>query len=388
MAETPSPGTVAAGTASSGQARAGNPSTGITIGPADSEQIRLARVICIFFMVSVHFKLGTFSDAINTSAIAYAIEFLWAEVLGRASVALLSFVSGYLLIVATRPDPKKVARKKFFSVYLPMLSWNFLFILLQFTRCARGTALEICEPSYWALEHFPISDLTGAFVGVVAWPLSFLRELFVTNIIVAALAPLLGRYSLPLILISLVDVGTYFLEPLILRPPVLLFVLLGAVAATKGVTLVSLSSLRIAVPGALISGAAFAILYFGFPDSELSVLYQNIFMRSGLIFFLFWLTRGMLKFKASRAISYFESDVFIAYLCHLPVFFIFWQFGARIGGNENLYLYLFLYITVPMLVLAFSKVFGHLLGYAPAALQLLLRGRVRRPASRKGAESA
>ena len=66
--------------------------------PKVSAAIRVLRVLCIFFMMSVHLVPGASGVSFVTGGAGRAIGEIWLGFLGRASVATLSLVSGFLLV--------------------------------------------------------------------------------------------------------------------------------------------------------------------------------------------------------------------------------------------------------------------------------------------------
>ena len=112
---------------------------------SESAQIGICRVLCIFFMMSVHVSPGLGqASLVSTGSLAW-LGTLWGDFLGRASVAALSFISGYLLIRTAAEAPlASVARRRFRTLVVPMLSWTLIFCLLRIGKAtALGTPEEI-----------------------------------------------------------------------------------------------------------------------------------------------------------------------------------------------------------------------------------------------------
>ena len=69
----------------------------LLVGTADSAAIRATRVICIFLMMSVHLVPGPSGVSFVTHGPGAPIGDVWLGYFGRASVATLSLVSGFLV---------------------------------------------------------------------------------------------------------------------------------------------------------------------------------------------------------------------------------------------------------------------------------------------------
>ena len=93
----------------------------------ESTQIRNSRVPCIFFMMSVHVNPGLHTASVISTGSFAGLGAIWVDLLGRASVAALSFISGYLLIrTASGRTLTTVARRRFQTLIIPMLTVRFL----------------------------------------------------------------------------------------------------------------------------------------------------------------------------------------------------------------------------------------------------------------------
>lgn len=138
-----------------------------------SDSIRVARVIGILGLVIIHVppwrvELGEPPRAVE----AFDLVFLYCqELFGRASVPLLSVISGYLM-VHQHGDIGAAARlgKKARSLLVPLVGWNMIAILL--------TAAMTRQLPYQTLDQW--ADALLAITSEPAiHPLYFLRDIFV-----------------------------------------------------------------------------------------------------------------------------------------------------------------------------------------------------------------
>ncbi|MGI9505610.1 MAG: acyltransferase family protein, partial [Geminicoccaceae bacterium] len=72
--------------------------------------------------------------------------FVYVDTFGRASVAILSFLGGYLLLLAAeRKSVVQVARDRAVTIYLPMLIWNFIGVALMIAGCVLALGMPLTD---------------------------------------------------------------------------------------------------------------------------------------------------------------------------------------------------------------------------------------------------
>ena len=99
--------------------------------PQDSDRIRIGRTICIFMMMFVHIQAGV-TDDVNARPAEGAFDiayFLLTRVMGLSSVALLSIVSGYLIVsTIAKMGTLRLYRSKALTLLVPLVAWNLSLI--------------------------------------------------------------------------------------------------------------------------------------------------------------------------------------------------------------------------------------------------------------------
>lgn len=204
---------------------------------AQSEAIRLARVVCILSMVTVHFWPG--AGRILTGAgpaAAHPFYLLLVDYLGRSSVPLLSVISGALFILSARgfDGPWQILPKKLRSLIVPMILWSAALLLLYLLHAsATGDRSRLPQdlPGW-------INALFALTAPPANLPLAFLRDTFVCGLILATTLSLALTLRWP-VLALLLPVLAALLQhqtglPLVLRPQIALFFALGAALALSG----------------------------------------------------------------------------------------------------------------------------------------------------------
>ncbi|MBC7138828.1 MAG: acyltransferase [Defluviimonas sp.] len=200
-----------------------------------SAAISVARTLCITFMIAVHFWPGDVRIMAAEKPL-WLEGFYWLllDQLGRASVPLLSVVSGVLLTCsyARRPRPRAIITGKLRSLIVPMAGWSAaLLAFLALRSFAAGQPVELPQTAMgW------INALFGVTKPPANFPLTFLRDMFVTCLIALAFLKLYERTRpvaiLALMLIWLVEVQTTGF--MLFRPQILSFFALGMGLALAG----------------------------------------------------------------------------------------------------------------------------------------------------------
>lgn len=290
----------------------------------ESDMIRIARVLCIFFMMSVHVPPGSDPSFINTGDLAW-LGSLWKDVLGRASVAALSFISGYLLIgSARRKSLAEMVRRRWSVLIIPMLFWNAVFVLLVVIAGKAGHKSGAFHALNEATPAVLVNLLTGIFGPTLNLSLTFLRDMFVCSVLIL----LCWRWirAMPLLSVVMTLLITLFnmLDPLVLRPGILFFMVGGALAFDRDIALSRLADPRCSLPAAAACILSMMILSrlepgnMTFSEPWLPVL-VNLLLRSALVFLCLLIVDRLARHAAGRVIANASGAIFLVYLSHVPV---------------------------------------------------------------------
>lgn len=195
--------------------------------PDVSRAIRMARVLCITSMMTVHIWPGR--TAITTADVPLALHWFYVLLIrefGLASVPLLSTVSGLLFYRSARSDKMSVLiASKLRTLLVPMVLWSALMLLMFVAKAMATQDREFFSVSLmeWINRVFAIT------APPINHPLAFLRDIFLCCLIGLAatrlerLLPWAGRVTI----LALASVEVYADGMLLLRPQVLLFFCLG-----------------------------------------------------------------------------------------------------------------------------------------------------------------
>lgn len=355
--------------------------------PKTSLQISILRPICILFMMSVHVNPGFGST--DFTGLMWVVGTVEVDILGRASVAALSLVSGFLLhMVQPRRTFLDDARGRIKTLYVPMVFWNTVFIALAMAALAvTGYATTTANA---ILASNPVSLVAERILFLYGEPaspaLGFLRDLTVASLLVSAALnmPRLNiGWLLPFVLVAaLFDL----LEPVIYRPNILLFMTFGAwlwqrrnhLSVPRPLTYAALAGFAVlcAVELELVS---LGVGPLEGPAGEA----VNILKRAILAILGLDLCRWLAGKPIGGRIARLGDDVYLAFLSHTTVISALWAaWKLGVGGHTEAG-YVVFFLVAPFVAIALAVVAHPLIDHLPGPVQVLVRGsKRRRPAGR------
>ena len=138
-----------------------------------SRQIAIARVLCIAIMFFVHVNPGLSSQSVVSTGDFAVLGEVFGFWLGRASVAALSFFSGYVMLGAlSRIAVGTYAWRRFRTIIIPMVLWNIIYIALQLAR-STGSLGQADSNEEQQLLSWVLTDATGLLVPTANMSLFF-----------------------------------------------------------------------------------------------------------------------------------------------------------------------------------------------------------------------
>lgn len=222
------------------------------LSPEQSDTIRVARVICLLSMVTVHFWPGaTRILEQGQPTAAHPFYALMVDYLGRSSVPLLSMVSGGLMVMSMRrlPATGGVIRKKFDSLIRPMVVWSAILLAVYVLGAlANGDWSRVpSDPMGWINAVFALNAEPANL------PLAFLRDSFVCSVVAVVALKLgsrpqswaqLAAMALPVVVLAF---AYRFPDTVLLRPQIGWFYAAGVILALTG-------AWRLSPPWLLVAG--------------------------------------------------------------------------------------------------------------------------------------
>lgn len=277
--------------------------------------MRIARVLCILALVYVH--APPYGDALPHALLSSeGVLWSWREIVGRTSVALLSVVSGFLVVRLEGGGGWAAnMRRKVTTLIVPLLLWNGLTVL---KNIAESGGHAIPGPAQLprlllALDGFPATV-----------PTYFLRDLFVCNLLLVPLLLLARRAPRITFLLLLANAFLGVEGPLFLNDVIPLFYFAGlvlGVGSLRWLNSVDLGDARKAVPVALCAlavllGETLARFWAG-PAAATELHQAGIILGRFAGAILFWLIAMRLRPTAAAGrIQAFEPIIFFVFCSH------------------------------------------------------------------------
>lgn len=350
------------------------------LGARLSDTISVVRVVCVLGIVYVHAWTGLTGEQLAAAAASGQglLRLVLMEVFGRSAVPLLGMISGYLVAGTAIRSWRAFIERKARTILLPMALWNALAILLVSGTAWLGFLQAPVPESLWWLIDELFSILTPNHINVQT---PFLRDLFVCM----AMAPLLLQLRGPFLTGTILLVAAWSVSgwsfPLMLRPPILLFFLLGIgarrhtlgariadvpfAAALAPFVAVGLIKLIVSVPvpgGVAMSPALMPLL-----DLGLRLAAALAFAR------IAW---GLAARPAM--FRWLEPYAFFLFCSHMILIWLATPLFERLTGPLGSPAYPLLLLVHPLLALGFALGLGQLLMmFTPRAAEILSGGRLK-----------
>lgn len=348
-----------------------------------SAAIAVARVLCIVGVVYVHAWTGLTGPqlAVSDHTPQGCLRWALAELFGRSAVPLLGMISGWLVVGAAkkRAWPDFLAGKAR-TILAPMVVWNALgIVLVSGAAYARLLTAPKPDSSWWTINEL-LCLVSPDDINV---QMPFLRDLFVCMVA----APALVR--LPVGLLAAIGAGALVWAvsgwsfPLLLRPAILLFFVVGMLArrldAAKQVAAWPMVST--AAPYLLLAAAK---VWFEAADVAAAAHHPmlmaglDLAMRFAAALFFWSLAWRIAGGRAAGPLLRIEPYAFLLFCVHL---ILIWLAGPLIGlvtGPLGSPLYPVFLLVQPALVLLATLAIGDLaMRMAPQTAILLSGGRLK-----------
>lgn len=323
----------------------------------DRHLIECARFFCIFFMMYSHFGLFVTIPTSAPSALeglqqlnlTNHLYILFGDGISETAGALLGFVAGYLgYRTYERYAYREVVRKKAWALYFPIVFWSAAYAVTRKVWRAvwpydgpesnalidndlTAQVLQPTEATEWWSPAFRYLDQLFALTGLpYAYPLHYLRDLFLCFVFVPLLAVIIRRRAYMLAFFALLLLTGVHQQTIFLRVELLIFFTFGLWACKQGIkveNIVEVARGRMFwwAIGAL--GFIYAHKIVGYhvalnPDDP---FWQAVFrvtniMRRVCLALLFFSVFARLPFDRVKRLGFFGRFTFATFCVHLFVF--------------------------------------------------------------------
>lgn len=348
-----------------------------------SLRVRVARPLCIFFMIWVHVNPGVAEFAPGEHGLGFAdwYRFYFADGVGRTSIGLLAIVSGFLAISTARVFPfGRFTMKRFRSLFIPMVVWSAILLIAYL-------AGEQVKPGYleqqvgepWSWAHVP-DWLFGLTDHPANFPLGFLRDLFICALATPLFVLAMRKAALPVLAVLFVLMVTHAPTPF-LGNNIPMFYGLGVWLALNGRSMEAWIDrhagkviLAFAVYAAFIT--AFRFYDELNPENGLEPVFYG-FLEVQRLFgaAAFWAIAGWISKQSWRSlITRFEPYAFFVFCSHIIFSTVFWMpYSYLIGGYYSPTYPIFFSVT-PVLVYVAAVLTALFLSKFMAPVSTVLNG--------------
>ena len=313
-------------------------------------------------------------------------QVLTMDIMGRASVTALSFISGYLVFRSLGAVTwGKLVRRRFASLIIPMTFWNCVMIIIGFlVLVISGRELVFIEK----LEGMSIPRIVAARVFALnhdsaGAALNFLRDIFVCIVLSKPLEVVIRRFSWWPVLVLLLVESTVSFQPLVYRGMILVAFAAGIAYAHQYRGLEQVSRLRYFALPALAVVLAVELAGAIRAGPEMAIPGYEVFKRLAVSILMIDLALLLARSRLPVAwIRRMDHSTFLLFLSHHVVFLFLWGAWTAVFGESMEFPYLVFFFLAPVACVAIAVAATPVVGLLPAPLQVLVRGRVQtRPAT-------
>lgn len=196
-----------------------------------SQRIAMLRTTMIFGVVLLHTPGELGVDQIDFHNAFHVIRAFFQEAVFRATVPLLSLISGYLLFSAGLDlAPVKLYKKKLKTLAIPFFFFNVMLAVLMY-----GIEMATGWAPWYQMGRMSQMELVNGFYAVTAYPFNFPLYFIRDLLVVTLLVPLFGLFIRHAPVIGLAAVAAIFYGDLdgslVLRFSIPVFVYVGGLAA-------------------------------------------------------------------------------------------------------------------------------------------------------------
>ena len=348
-----------------------------------SDAIRLSRILCILGVVYVHAWTGLVGSELVKMATTPQGMLRWAlvEIFGRGAVPLLGMIAGWLAVgSARRRSCGGFVAYKARTVLAPMVAWNALAMLLV---CGAAWLRWIEAPlptPWWTIDEL-FCLVTPNDINV---QMPFLRDLFICMCLAPALAraPAGVKIGVTVCVAAWAVSGISF--PLLLRPSILLFFMLGMLAKQYDLAAKArdVPLWSVALPFGALAAFRIAFEVTGWEQAaSLQVMALiDLASRFATAVFVWVIAWRLARTAVGDQLIRLERYAFLIFCDHLIFMWLGGPLIGKVSGPLGAPLYPLFLLLQPVLVLAISVALGEgLERFAPEAGRLLSGGRLGRP---------
>ena len=339
------------------------------INKEESARLNVLKVLMCIFVLIIH----AYSDSIgtqisDTSEALYLCTFVLSRIICDCAVPVFILISS-ILLYAKSFDLEANIKKKFFSLLIPYLIFNTLWIVLVFAKHIAGQKLGITVGDDVDPASFSLFEWFDAYLGLIGdfkpilTVLWYVRDLFLLNLLAKPIQKVVDRYPIPVLILVLCvwmfDIPLYYIQSYSV-----VFFILGYYLVKYNIHLTDFDRLnsKILLTIYVVALVADVILLR-------RVTFVNRFFILISVLSYIQLSRHYRRFE--KKITVIAPATFFIYLSHRFVYEV-----IQVALPNTMGVYLATYLVKPIIALAsMTGLFYLLRRFTPTLLSVLVGGR-------------
>lgn len=343
-----------------------------------SDRVKVARTLCIFFMMFVHVQTGIGDQVYDRDAGLFdMVYFVFSRILGLSSVSLLGIISGYFIVSSlAKAGYGGLLQSKLKTLVVPLVAWNLLMLALL-------VVYGLLSGKWHDMPPFTAIGLADALLALTRWPLDvplwFLRDLFMCVV----LSPLLlaGLRRAPLLTFLALIAYTAFGDGLYLmqRPQLLLLFATGMWLRIGGLSeahqdrVATWLALAMVFMVALFIGLRVERIQLGDMNDQLRLTIDTM-LRLTMAGGIWLLTDALRTNRIGELLMKLEPYAFVLFCSHSILFTFAGIVFRRFFGNFGSELFPITFFSLPILAVICAVIGLRLIAGSPALLALFNAG--------------
>lgn len=337
-----------------------------------SETIKIARVICVLCVVYPHFP--PFGELSESPGAFELITWEIGWIIGRNSVAVLSLISGYLLVSSvSRWGYTSTLKRKVSTLLIPLVLWNLISVGFEI---GMNRFTKIPDWSQWPNLLVGIGDTPHLM------PLYFLRDLLVCVLLYPLLRWFLMRSATITLMVLTANACFNFDHALLINGSILLFFVFGCVGAERQRSPVPPGYGRawpcVLTALVLVVSVNYPLINrtLGSPWPTFGTVSESLYVLNRMCgAYLMWSFAVYLtSVPIKRFVMRYEPVIFFVFCVHPMLNMTIWSvleiFGATVGDISHLIIFVF----SPIIVLLMSLTIAYLCAIVSPRLLVALSG--------------
>ncbi|MEZ5530159.1 MAG: acyltransferase family protein [Porticoccaceae bacterium] len=282
-----------------------------------SDRIWITRYLMVIGIVVLHLPVYQSLSSVGVNGAFDYFKAFFAHGVFRATVPVLTVMSGYLLFRSGLDRQYlSLLKSKTNSLLIPLLIWNLPLALIVFVLQKYQLGSHSFSVKLYPIEGLSwLNAVTGLHGTPVNYPLNFLRDLFAVSLLAPVLGLLLRRS--PYVGLALVMLVYFFnLDgPFVIRNSMLVSFYLGGLAYTQNWDLAALDRYAPVLLALFLASCAMIVL----------LKIQNREWFRLISPFLVWPSMAMLMGTApGRFLLENSRSSFFTFLAHGPILLLLW----------------------------------------------------------------